>query len=93
MHAGQRVNRDLLGVLLGVFDLLEGLIACNLGKEHLVLGFLTSFDARLNELGRRGLQHIRIFVTNHRWTDDSVGVSHRFDVVEQGHLSLDPVAR
>ncbi|MNG14018.1 hypothetical protein D3C84_977400 [compost metagenome] len=49
MHAGKRVDRDLLGVLLGILDLLKYEVFADLGNEHLVFSFLAAIDARFNE--------------------------------------------
>ncbi|MNZ83593.1 hypothetical protein D3C78_1023260 [compost metagenome] len=93
VHARQRVDRDLLGVLLGVLDLLKDLIVVYLGHEHLVLGLLTASDARFHEFGRRGLQHLRVFVADHRRGQDTVGTGDRVDVTQHGHFVPDTVAR
>jgi hypothetical protein len=91
VHPGQGVDRDLLGVLFGVLDLLEDFVACNLGVEHFVLGFLTAGNARFNELGRRRLEDLRVLVADHRRRQDTVGIGHGTDVGQHGHFITDPV--
>src|SRR5690606_12405005 len=91
MHTGDRVDADLLGVLLAVLDVFQYRVTCDTGLEHFVLGLLTTSDAPFNKVSRGGLDHFGTFVARQRRRKNTVGGDHLLDVTEKGFFHLLPV--